>query len=392
MKLKNLVIFPYILIFYEVITYLSNDLYLPALPHLMRDFSSSPAIAQLTLTAWFLGAASTQLIIGPLSDHYGRRPILLSGIILFILSTIACATTHSITLLLIARFIQGSAVCSLIVAGYATVHELYDTNRAIRVLALMGSVGILAPTLGPLLGSFILQVTTWRNLFWLLAIGAMIAMILLFKWMPESNPKKNRVPFEIKNVFYSYYAIIKNKYFMLSTIILCVIYGGLIAWLTMGPLLITEGYHYSPLVFGAFQALVFGAFIGGNMLVKKAMNVFSINKIIIIGLLLTLLGSFSAVFVSYFYAQNVSLFVIALMIFSFGAALKYGILQRVAVEASNEPMGLRMAIFSSCLGISGVLSSAIASCIYNNSSLNLAYFLVIISIIAFLLNFIRNKK
>lgn len=157
-------------------------------------------------------------------------------------------------------------------------------------------------------------------------------------------------------------------------------------------MLITEAYHYSPLIFGIFQALVFGAFIIGNMLIKQAMKIFSINKIIFIGLLFTLVGGFSAVFVSYFYVQNIILFIVALMVFSFGAALKYGVLQRVAVEASSEPMGLRMAIFSSCLGIAGVLSSAIASCIYNNSSLNLAYFLAVMTIIAFLLNFIRTKN
>lgn len=391
MKTKNLIIFPFFLIFYEIVTYLSNDFYLPALPNLMIDFNAAPAMAQLTLTAWFLGSASTQLVMGPLSDHYGRRPILLSGAALFIISTIVCAATHSMTLLLIARFIQGSAVCSFMVAGYASVHELYDSHKAIHVLALMGSIGILAPAFGPLLGGLILEVASWRYLFWLLAIGAVISTLLLMRWMPESNPKENRSPFLIKNIFTSYYLILKNKNFMISTIVLCLIYGGLIAWLTMGPLLITEGYHYSPLMFGIYQAVIFSAFIAGNMAIKHLMKFMTIRKIIFTGLIFTLISSMLAYFSAYFYNQQIILFIITLMIFAGGAALQYGTLQRVAIEASSEPMGLRVAIFSSCLGIAGALSSGISSYIYNKNTLNLAYFLVIVAIVGWILNLMRNE-
>jgi len=388
---KNLAIFPFVIIFYAVITYLSNDLYLPALLDLIQDFHSTPAMAQLTLTAWFLGSASTQLVMGPLSDHFGRRPILLIGAVIFIIATAICAATPSMSILLLARFIQGSAVCSLIVAGYATIHELYDTQKAIHVLALMGSVGILAPAFGPLLGSFILVIAGWRYLFWILVIGAMIALLLLLKWMPESNPKENRIQFSLKHVFSSYGRIVKNKNFMLATIVLCLIYSGLIAWLTMGPLLVTEAYHYTPITFGILQAFIFGAFIAGNMFIKSAMQYMVINKIIFIGLLMTLAGSILAVVACYFFSQYILLLIVALMIFAAGAALQYGTLQRIAIEKSQEAMGLRMAIFSSCLGIAGVVTSAVCSYFYNDTTIVLAYFLLISASIAMALNYFRDK-
>jgi MFS family permease len=178
---------------------------------------------------------------------------------------------------------------------------------------------------------------------------------------------------------------------MLSTVVLCLIYGGLIAWLAMGPLLITVGYHYSPLLFGMFQALIFGAFILGNLLIKYAIDYFNINKIIYSGLMLTLLGSIFALIVSYYYSQLIILFIFGLMIFGSGAALLYAILQRVAIESSQEPMGLRIAIFSSCLGIAGVLSSAISSYIYDGSSTKLAYFLLVVALAASILNVMRSE-
>src|ERR1700722_8603518 len=93
---KSLVLFPFILVFYEIIHYLANDMYLPALPILAKELKISTHVAQMTITTWFLGAASMHLILGPLSDRIGRRPVLLSGGILFIVSTFYCAMTSDI--------------------------------------------------------------------------------------------------------------------------------------------------------------------------------------------------------------------------------------------------------------------------------------------------------
>jgi len=391
MKTRNLAIFPFLIIFYAILTYLSNDMYLPALFDLMRDFNTTTSMAQLTLTTWFLGSASTQLIMGPLSDHYGRRPILLLGGMIFIVSSILCAATHSMFILLIARFLQGSAVCSLMVAGYATVHELYDTKQAIHILALIGSVGILAPAFGPLLGSFILTVATWRFMFLLLAAGAVAAIILLFKWMPESNPLENRTPIAFKKIVKSYCSIITNINFILATLVLCLIYSGLIAWLTIGPLLITEALHLTPMMFGLYQALIFGSFILGNIFLKYTIPTIGLTKTIHYGLIVTVCGALFSL-LSAIYFHSIIGFIVALMIYAGGAALQYGTLQRIAIEMSHEPMGLRMAIFSSLLGIAGVLASSVSSYIYIGKPIQLAYFLVIVSVIAFVINVKRMKQ
>ncbi len=113
MLLKNktiLKLFPFALIFYEVTNYLATDMYIPALPNIMQDFHANAYTAQLTLTVWFIGSASMQLLIGPLADHYGRRPILFCGAFVFILSTLSCVLASNMNMLLVARFFQGSAI------------------------------------------------------------------------------------------------------------------------------------------------------------------------------------------------------------------------------------------------------------------------------------------
>src|SRR5689334_8124290 len=105
----NLKLFPYLLVLLEMMIYLSNDMYIPALPQIMHDLHISSNSAQLTLTSWFLGGMSLQLILGPTSDCYGRRLVLLWGSVIYVLSTVVCGLTSNIHTLLVARFIEGSS-------------------------------------------------------------------------------------------------------------------------------------------------------------------------------------------------------------------------------------------------------------------------------------------
>src|SRR3990167_5046784 len=121
---KLAILFPVLLALYEICTYLSNDAYLPALPHIAHDLFTSNHLVQLTLTTWFMGSASMQLFLGPIADRIGRRPVLLLGGLVFIAVTTGCAITNNIYTMLVLRFIQGATITSMIVAGYATIHEL----------------------------------------------------------------------------------------------------------------------------------------------------------------------------------------------------------------------------------------------------------------------------
>jgi MFS family permease len=125
-------LFPIALVIYEMLAYLTNDMYLPALPQISHDLAIHQHAAQLTLTAWFFGFASSSIILGPLSDRWGRRPILFIYGFIFLLATAVCALTSNIVIFLIARFFQGSVVCSITTAGYSSIHESYNTSDAIK--------------------------------------------------------------------------------------------------------------------------------------------------------------------------------------------------------------------------------------------------------------------
>ena len=214
-----------------------------------------------------LGTASLQLFLGPLSDRFGRRPILLGGGLVFILATIFCAAANTIQILLIARFFQGCAVCTIGTAGYSSIHEFYDQIKAIKLLAVMGSITVLAPAFGPLFGGILLQWLNWRWIFILLALWGFCGIILLYFTMPETNPKSQQ-PLQWESLLKNYSSILFNAKFTANTLLFCFTFLGMIAWIAAGPFLVIGQFKQSTLMFGVFQALIFGNLIVAAQTVK----------------------------------------------------------------------------------------------------------------------------
>lgn len=378
-------LFPLLLVLYEIATYLSNDMYLPALPSMMQDLGINMQQAQLTLTMWFMGAASAPLVMGVISDRYGRRPVLLLGGLIYILATVLCAITANLSVLLSARVIQGCMIASVMVSGYACIHELYERNEAIRLLALMGSITVLAPAFGPLLGSMVLLVANWRWIFWVIAIWATLAILLLAKWMPETQSPEKRHPIHWATLFKQYGRIITNKHFMRFVFVLGFIFAGFIVWITAGPLLVIQTFHYSASQFGIIQAGIFIVYIVANRCVKYLLEWLGVRYLIRLGLVVALCGGLLMLVFAINSPKNLYLFLAAMSIYSFGTGLCFSALNRVIIETSAEPMGVRVAVSTVFFTGFGALGSAMASLFFNGSIASLAYLISAASIIACLL-------
>lgn len=136
-------IFPFALIAYEMTLYLSNDAYLPAFVRVTQDLGTSHYLTQLTLSLFCFGMLVMQFLLGFVADRYGRRQILLTGGLLFIVSTLGCMLAPNIGILMFTRFFEGAAIPFMFIGGYGAIHELFEREQAIRLLALMGSVTII---------------------------------------------------------------------------------------------------------------------------------------------------------------------------------------------------------------------------------------------------------
>ncbi len=387
-KISNTVLnfFPLVLVLYEISNYLANDAYLPAMPSIARELQTTHHWVQLTLTAFFLGNASMQLILGPISERYGRRFLLLSGGLVFIIATIICASSHNINLFLIARFFQGAAVTSMVVAGYATVHALYDQIRAIKTLAWMGSITVLAPALGPLFGALILMFSSWRWIFIVLAIWASLALLILFRLMPETCEERTAIDF--KKILPQYGRVLMNTGFLKPMLALSILFSAMIAWISAGPFLVMDYFRHSALSFGILQGLVFGSFILGSQLLRRLLDTLSFEKITQLSLALALCAGVLGFILNLAFAPQLFTLIFPMMLFALAAGIGFSLLSRLGIEASHESMGIKMALFSSFIGVSGLLGSIISS-IYAETSFGFSTMILIFSLA--LLPFLKRE-
>lgn len=389
---KHPMLFPWLLVFYEILVYLSMDAYVPALPKISQDLSISAGLAQSTAIVWMVGGLLVQFIFGPLSDRYGRRPILLYGGILYVVTSFACAMAPNIHVLLVARFFQGMAMPAMYIAGYAAINELYDSQTAIKILARMNGITIIAPAFGPLLGGALLLFIDWRWLFVLLGLGAAIAITFLFFKMPETvSEQQQATPFKLSTTFSDYWQTSKNLKFIGNTLTAFLPIIGLVSWILAGPFLIVHRFHYSTLDFGLIQILVFGCFVIGTKVVAKFSSDTRNHIFINTGLILGLIGSSSASLLGWFFPNSLAGFIFSIMIAMLGVGFSLPILSRHSIESSDAPMGIRVTVFSVFRIGAGVFGSICMAIFYNSEFISIALIMLTFTAVASVIRIMITK-
>lgn len=345
MKINKELIFPLSIVFLEIVTYLATDAYLPALPHIAESLATNEYLTQQTITAWFLGGVFIQPFLGPITDRFGRKTVLIIGGCLFITSTIFCANATNILEFIFYRFLQGFTVASTITGGYAAIHESFNSKKAIQILATMGSISILAPAVGPSIGAVVLHYTNnWRYIFITLTTLGIIGVVLNYFYMPETLKKPLKIDF--KQTLTNYKNILKNKAWLnYAAMSSCLIFGFFV-WLITSPFLLIKSYQLTEIEFGVAQAIIFTGFILGMQLCKHLINSIKAKEAISIFITINILSS-TALLLTSLISKPPSWLLIGLMtLIAFGASGANTPLGRLAFEASNEPSGQKVAMFA----------------------------------------------
>ena len=180
---------PVLLILLELLssfTPLSIDMYLPALPVIAVDLHGTAGDIQLTLSAFMIAFGAGQIFYGPAGDRFGRRPVILGGLAIYVVTSIGCAFAIEAGNLVGLRFLQGLAACGGVVLARTMVRDLAEKDQAARAMSLMMACTSIAPMLAPLIGGQILWFLGWRAIFWVLAAIGLSALVLAWIWLPET--------------------------------------------------------------------------------------------------------------------------------------------------------------------------------------------------------------
>lgn len=340
---KSLYLFALFMVMYEFTTYAANDMIMPGMIKVISEFHVGANYIALSLICYILGNALLTLFIGPLSERYGNRRVILVGAMFFVLSTIAMVLTKNISQFLLIRIIEGIGL-SVIAAGYAIIHKNFNDAGAVKLIALMGNVAILAPLIGPMIGAAIVSYFNWRVVFYLIIILGSIAVIGLFRCIPLSGVEKKPHDLSLKRSLVEYIKVLRNRNFIIGLTICTFSAISFVEWIGFSPTIILYKLHKSYFAYTMYQLVAIGGisissismqFIGGNV---------KFYKILCTGLfcaIIAILMNIAVFFVNY----KLDLVSIGFFAFGFGGSLVNGIVMRMVMSDKSISSNYAMSAF-----------------------------------------------
>ncbi len=272
------------------LTALSTDIYLPSMPQMANIFHTSSTAIQFTLSIYFIGFSCAQLFFGSLSDRFGRRPVLMVGLLIYLFASIACALAPTIAVLIIARFLQAVGACSGSVTAFAIVRDKFTREKSVKVLGYISTTVALSPALAPILGGYIDVWFNWRGCFIVLAIFAFILIPICSYCLPETNHKLDATATQFKRMLSIYGRILTHREFLLSTTINTMAFAALFAFISVSPVLLIKLAGIATENFGYFFAINALTFMASALATANLANKLRIGTIITLGGSLIIIG------------------------------------------------------------------------------------------------------
>lgn len=266
-----------------VIGPLSMAVYTPAMPEIVHAFGTTEAAVKMTLSLYFAGFAVAQLICGPLSDGFGRRPITIIFMMIYLAASFLALFAPSVEVLMLARFLQGVGAAAGVAISRALVRDLFTHESSARIMNMIGIMLAVGPAIAPTLGGVVMEYFGWHAIFLVMvAMGLGIVAMTIFAMRETVTRDLSRI--RPRALIGNYYQLLTSRYFMLSVITIAGSTGALYAWATMLPFIMMNRIGMTASQFGAAMLLQSGSYFLGSLAYRRLMRKFSGRYLVRAGL------------------------------------------------------------------------------------------------------------
>ncbi|MEQ1942991.1 multidrug effflux MFS transporter [Mesorhizobium sp. VNQ89] len=368
------------------------DMYLPALPTIGADLGASPMAVQMSLVVVFLSFAVGPMVVGPLADMHGRKPVLYGGLIVFALASIGAALAPNVEWLIFFRLLQGLGSSTGMVVPRAVVRDLHTGPEATKLMSLLMLVFSVSPILAPLTGSFIIEAFGWRAVFWAVTVAAVLAFFLLMFGLEETRPADRRVGSSFGAAWAGYRFLARDRNFLGLSMIGGFALSSFFVYLANSSFVIIDHYGLSPSGYSIFFALNAISFFGVSQTSGWLTSKYGLTRVVrlaVFGFAGVILVGWIAMVVGFD-----SLPVLAATLF-----VGYGLLGLVipttsvlAMEDHGEIAGTAAALMGTLHMLTGVIAMTLSSFFANGDPLPMVTAIAICAALALMLTLLTLKR
>ncbi|PVB61460.1 multidrug effflux MFS transporter [Labrenzia sp. 011] len=270
---------------------ISMALYTPAMPALVEAFGTTESAVKLTLTAYFAGFAATQLVCGPLSDAFGRKPVTQMFLTLYLVSSVFATLAPTVEFMVVARALQGIGAAVGISVSRAIVRDQFTGQASSRVMNTIAMMLALGPAIAPTIGGIVLELFGWRQVFWCMVIYGVVLMVCVALFQVETNPRPGMHHLNPRQLAASYGTLLKDPRFLAPGLLIGFGLGNIYALATVLPFVLIYEVGLSPSGFGLTMMLQSGSFIAGTFVTGRLLRAVDARKLVPYGLVLLLISA-----------------------------------------------------------------------------------------------------
>jgi DHA1 family bicyclomycin/chloramphenicol resistance-like MFS transporter len=374
------------------LTPFSIDMYLPGFPAIARDLASSASKVSLSLSGFFIGISAGQLLYGPLLDRFGRKKPLYVGLMVYILASTGCVFSHSITSLIILRFVQAIGSCAATVTSVALVRDLFPAKENAKVFALLMLVLGASPMIAPTIGGYITAAFGWHVVFIVLAILCIVIFLACIFWLPDGNQPDHLLSLKPLPIIRSFSSVFREPSFYTYCFTGGIAFTGLFAYVSGSPIVFMNVYGVGQKTYGWIFAFLSIGFIGSSQLNNILLRKYSSHQII-----QTILICYTLVGLLFLFASQMDWLTLPVIIFFLFLLLScIGIVNPNTVSLTLAPFAKNAGTASALMGAIqmglGALISVFISLFEKPSTIPLAIAMAGSAILALSVLLIGSRK